>query len=55
MMAEEPERPAGEEQRLVPEDLRPGAVVCEVSLPHDVSRRVAVERPGKLGRSRSVS
>ncbi len=27
-----------------PEDLRPGAVVCEVSLPHDVSRRVASER-----------
>jgi predicted amino acid dehydrogenase len=31
-----------------PEDLRPGAVVCEVSLPHDVSRRVAVERPDVL-------
>src|SRR5579864_1480729 len=31
-----------------PEDLRPGAVVCEVSLPHDVSRRVATERPDVL-------
>ncbi|MBV8150096.1 MAG: shikimate dehydrogenase [Candidatus Eremiobacteraeota bacterium] len=31
-----------------PEDLRPGAVVCEVSLPHDVSRRVAQERPDVL-------
>ena len=31
-----------------PEDLKPGAVVCEVSLPHDVSRRVAVERPDVL-------
>ncbi|MBV8356107.1 MAG: shikimate dehydrogenase, partial [Candidatus Eremiobacteraeota bacterium] len=27
---------------------RPGAVVCEVSLPHDVSRRVAQERPDVL-------
>ncbi|MGD0050889.1 MAG: NAD(P)H-binding protein [Vulcanimicrobiaceae bacterium] len=31
-----------------PEDLRPGAVVCELSLPHDVSRRVASERPDVL-------
>jgi len=31
-----------------PEDLQPGAVVCEVSLPHDVSRRVAQERPDVL-------
>ncbi|HVA36757.1 MAG TPA: shikimate dehydrogenase [Candidatus Dormibacteraeota bacterium] len=31
-----------------PEDLRPGAVVAEVSLPHDVSRRVAHERPDVL-------
>lgn len=31
-----------------PEDLQPGAVVCEVSLPHDVSRRVAHERPDVL-------
>lgn len=31
-----------------PEDLAPGAVVCEVSLPHDVSRRVAVLRPDVL-------
>jgi len=30
------------------EDLRPGAVVCELSLPHDVSRRVALERPDVL-------
>jgi fatty aldehyde-generating acyl-ACP reductase len=33
---------------IEPEDLRTGAVVCEVSLPHDVSRRVAVERPDVL-------
>jgi len=33
---------------IEPEDLRPGAVVCEVSLPHDVSRRVALERPDVL-------
>jgi len=31
-----------------PEDLRPGAVISEVSLPHDVSRRVATERPDVL-------
>ncbi|HVA29306.1 MAG TPA: hypothetical protein VNF68_14080 [Candidatus Baltobacteraceae bacterium] len=31
-----------------PEDLQTGAVVCELSLPHDVSRRVAVERPDVL-------
>lgn len=31
-----------------PEDLLPGAVVCELSLPHDVSRRVAAERPDVL-------
>lgn len=31
-----------------PEDLRTGAVVCELSLPHDVSRRVARERPDVL-------
>lgn len=31
-----------------PEDLKPGAVVCEVSLPHDVSRRVATERDDVL-------
>jgi len=36
-------------QNLIePEDLRPGAVVCELSLPHDVSRRVAAERPDVL-------
>jgi predicted amino acid dehydrogenase len=33
---------------IEPEALRPGAVVCELSLPHDVSRRVAVERPDVL-------
>ena len=33
---------------VIPEDLKPGAVVCEVSLPHDVSRRVATERPDVL-------
>lgn len=33
---------------IEPEDLRPGAVVCELSLPHDVSRRVAQERPDVL-------
>lgn len=33
---------------IEPEDLRTGAVVCEVSLPHDVSRRVALERPDVL-------
>jgi fatty aldehyde-generating acyl-ACP reductase len=33
---------------IQPEDLRPGAVVCELSLPHDVSRRVATERPDVL-------
>ena len=33
---------------IEPEDLRTGAVVCELSLPHDVSRRVAVERPDIL-------
>ena len=31
-----------------PEDLQTGAVVCELSLPHDVSRRIAVERPDVL-------
>jgi fatty aldehyde-generating acyl-ACP reductase len=33
---------------IEPEFLRPGAVVCELSLPHDVSRRVALERPDVL-------
>jgi predicted amino acid dehydrogenase len=33
---------------IEPEDLRVGAVVCELSLPHDVSRRVATERPDVL-------
>ncbi|MHB8179015.1 MAG: NAD(P)H-binding protein [Vulcanimicrobiaceae bacterium] len=31
-----------------PADLQTGAVVCELSLPHDVSRRVALERPDVL-------
>jgi len=30
------------------DDLRAGAVVCELSLPHDVSRGVALERPDVL-------
>ena len=33
---------------IEPEDLQTGAVVCELSLPHDVSRRVARERPDVL-------
>ena len=33
---------------IEPEDLRAGAIVCELSLPHDVSRRVARERPDVL-------
>ncbi|HVN68751.1 MAG TPA: shikimate dehydrogenase [Candidatus Binatia bacterium] len=33
---------------IEPEDLLPGAVVCELSLPHDVSRRVDAERPDVL-------
>jgi fatty aldehyde-generating acyl-ACP reductase len=33
---------------IEPEDLQTGAVVCEVSLPHDVSRRVATLRPDVL-------
>jgi predicted amino acid dehydrogenase len=36
------------EDVIAPGDLRSGAVVCEVSLPHDVSRRVAEERPDVL-------
>ena len=36
------------ENVIAPDDLRTGAVVCELSLPHDVSRRVAVERPDVL-------
>jgi predicted amino acid dehydrogenase len=36
-------------QELIdPADLQTGAVVCELSLPHDVGRRVAVERPDVL-------
>ena len=33
---------------IEPEDLPTGAVVCELSLPHDVSRRVAERRPDVL-------
>jgi fatty aldehyde-generating acyl-ACP reductase len=33
---------------IQPEDLQTGAVVTELSLPHDVSRRVAIERPDVL-------
>jgi fatty aldehyde-generating acyl-ACP reductase len=33
---------------IEPQDLQTGAVVCELSLPHDVSRRVAIERPDVL-------
>jgi fatty aldehyde-generating acyl-ACP reductase len=33
---------------VMPDDLKSGAVVCEVSLPHDVSRRVATERDDVL-------
>jgi len=33
---------------IQPEDLQTGAVVCELSLPHDVARRVAHERPDVL-------
>lgn len=33
---------------IEPEDLQTGAIVCEVSLPHDVSRRVSQERPDVL-------
>jgi predicted amino acid dehydrogenase len=36
------------ESVIAPGDLRTGAVVCELSLPHDVSRRVARERPDVL-------
>ncbi|MEW6183185.1 MAG: shikimate dehydrogenase [Bacillota bacterium] len=33
---------------IEPEDLKPGAVVCDVARPRDVSRRVAAERPDVL-------
>ncbi|MEW6771174.1 MAG: NAD(P)H-binding protein [Bacillota bacterium] len=33
---------------IEPEDLKPGAVVCDVARPRDVSRRVATERPDVL-------
>ncbi len=36
------------QELIEPEDLRPGAVVCELSLPHDVGVRVAESRPDVL-------
>lgn len=36
------------QELIEPEDLRTGAVVCELSLPHDVGRRVADLRPDVL-------
>ncbi len=33
---------------IEPEDLRPGAVVCELSLPHNLGRRIAELRPDVL-------
>jgi predicted amino acid dehydrogenase len=36
------------QELIEPEDLLTGAVVCEVSLPHDVAARVAGERPDVL-------
>jgi len=36
------------QELIEPQDLQTGAVVCELSLPHDVGRRVAVERPDVL-------
>ena len=33
---------------IEPDDLQTGAVVCELSLPHDVGRRVADQRPDVL-------
>ncbi|GAC1309968.1 MAG: hypothetical protein NVSMB19_23990 [Vulcanimicrobiaceae bacterium] len=36
------------QELIEPNDLQTGAVVCELSLPHDVGRRVAVERPDVL-------
>jgi len=33
---------------IEPEDVQTGAVICELSLPHDVSRRIASERPDVL-------
>jgi fatty aldehyde-generating acyl-ACP reductase len=36
------------QELIEPDDLQTGAVVCELSLPHDVGRRVALERPDVL-------
>jgi fatty aldehyde-generating acyl-ACP reductase len=36
------------QELIEPADLKTGAVVCELSLPHDVGRRVALERPDVL-------
>jgi predicted amino acid dehydrogenase len=33
---------------IEPQWVRPGTVICELSLPHDVSRRIALERPDVL-------
>jgi predicted amino acid dehydrogenase len=36
------------QELIEPADLQTGAVVCELSLPHNVARRVALERPDVL-------
>ena len=36
------------QELIEPGDLQTGSVVCELSLPHDVGRRVALERPDVL-------
>ncbi len=36
------------QELIEPADLQTGAVVCELSIPHDVGRRVAAERPDVL-------
>jgi fatty aldehyde-generating acyl-ACP reductase len=36
------------QELIEPNDLRTGAIVCELSLPHDVGRRVSLERPDVL-------
>jgi len=36
------------QELIEPADLQTGAVVCELSLPHDVGQRVALERPDVL-------
>ncbi|MBI1757088.1 MAG: shikimate dehydrogenase [Fimbriimonas ginsengisoli] len=39
---------SAEEAIIMPDHLKPGAVVCDVARPRDVSRRVAKERPDVL-------